>query len=263
MMDTFKDIRELSKYGELLWSIAIREIKVRYKQSIFGILWAVLQPLSMMVVFTIIFSVFVKMPSDGIPYPIFSYTALLPWTFFATALAFAIPSVVSNNSLVTKIYFPREIFPLSAILAAFIDFCIAAIIFIVLMVFYRVPLTWNVLFLLPVLVLQIILTIGVALFASALNVYYRDVKYILPLALQLWMYASPIIYPISVVPEKMRGLDMLNPMSPMIDSYRKILLLGSPPDLCALGLAAMISIPIFVLSYRYFKKVEMNFADVI
>ncbi|MBU1037389.1 ABC transporter permease [Patescibacteria group bacterium] len=236
---------------------------MKYKQSVLGVLWAVIQPLSMMAVFTFIFSFLIKMPSDGIPYPIFSYTALLPWTFFAAALSFAIPSVVANASLVTKIYLPREIFPFSAILAAFFDFCIASVIFVFLMLFYRVPLSWNVLYLLPILVVQIFLTLGVGLFASALNVYYRDVKYILPLGLQLWMYASPVIYPISVVPEKIRVIYMLNPMSPIIDSYRKVLLLGTTPDFACLGFAAVVSLVVFVLGYKYFKKVEMSFADVI
>jgi len=263
MKNSISVVRELYKYRELIASLVTREIKVRYKQSVLGVFWAVLQPLSMTVIFSVIFSVFVKMPSDGIPYPIFSYTALLPWTLFASALSFAIPSVVSNISLVTKIYFPREIFPLSAILAAFFDFCIASIIFVLLMLFYRIPLTWNILYLLPILILQVILMAGVALFASALNVYYRDVKYILPLALQLWMYASPIIYPISVVPDKIKVVYMLNPMAPIIDSYRKILLLGTHPNLYELGYSALISILILVLGYKYFKKVEMDFADVI
>ncbi|MEE8575411.1 MAG: ABC transporter permease, partial [Thermodesulfobacteriota bacterium] len=199
-----ENLMELLKYKELLFNITKREIKVRYKQSVLGIFWAILQPLLMMIIFTIIFSRFVKVPSDGIPYPLFSYTALLPWTFFATALSFAIPSLVSNSSLLTKIYFPREIFPLASILAAFVDFCIASVIFIIILFIYKVTITLNAFYVVPILFVQVLLTLAVSLFASAANVYYRDIKYALPFFIQLGMYASPVIYPASSVPDKYR-----------------------------------------------------------
>ncbi|MBI3596526.1 MAG: ABC transporter permease [Nitrospirae bacterium] len=254
-------IRELLKYRELLLSITVREIKVRYKQSVLGIFWSILQPLLMMMVFTIVFSRFAKIPSDGIPYPLFSYTALLPWTFFATSLSFAIPSLVSNANLLSKIYFPREIFPIASILAASVDFCIAAVIFIALLVFYDVTLTVYAFYVIPILLIQVLLTLAVALFSSALNVFYRDVKYALPFFIQLWMYLSPVIYPLSSVPDGFKSLYMLNPMAPIIGGYRKVLVLGASPDLYYLGISAFISLITLFLSYKYFKIVELSFAD--
>ncbi len=250
-------------YNELLLNITLREIKVKYKQSVLGFVWALLQPLSMMAIFTVIFSYFMKIPSDGVPYPIFSFAGLLPWTFFSSALAFAIPSVVSNNSLVTKIYLPREIFPIASVLSAFFDFCIASILFCGMLIFYKIPLTVNVLYLIPILLLQIMLILGVAFFFSAVIVYYRDVKYIVPLLTQLWMYISPIIYPVSIVPNHLRPFYMLNPMAPIIDGYRRVLLQGAAPDLFYLGIAAIVIIILLFFSYNFFKKFEMSFADVI
>lgn len=220
----FEKIRELVKYKELLLNIVIREIKVRYKQSVLGIFWSILQPLSMMIVFTIVFSRVAKIPSDGIPYPLFSYTALLPWIFFATSLSFAISSLVSNASLLTKIYFPREIFPIASILAAFVDFCIAAVIFLAILVYYKVTFTMNAFYIIPILLIQVMITLAVSLFASAVNVYYRDVKYALPFIIQLWMYLSPVIYPVSSVPDKFRSIYMLNPMAPILNGYRNVLI---------------------------------------
>lgn len=257
----FDKIRELARYKELLLNIAIREIKVRYKQSVLGIFWSILQPLSMMIIFTIVFSRFAKIPSDGIPYPLFSYTALLPWTFFATSLSFAIPSLVSNANLLTKIYFPREIFPIASILAAVIDFCIAAVIFLAILAFYKVGLTLNALYIFPILLIQVLLTLAVSLFASAVNVYYRDIKYALPFFIQVWMYLSPIIYPISSVPDRFKSLYMLNPMAPIISGYRQVLLMGTQPDLYHLGISTLVTFIMLYLSYKYFKMVEMSFAD--
>lgn len=256
-----KKIIKLIEHKELLLNLVLRDLKVRYKQSIFGILWAILQPLAMMIIFTIVFSRFAKIPSDGIPYPLFSYTALLPWTFFASSLSFAIPSLVSNANLLTKIYFPREIFPIASILAAVIDFCIAAVIFLAILAFYKVVLTLNALYIFPILLIQVLLTLAVSLFASAVNVYYRDIKYALPFFIQVWMYLSPIIYPISSVPDRFKSLYMLNPMAPIISGYRQALLMGSSPDLYYLGISAFVTLIMLYLSYKYFKMVEMSFAD--
>ena len=255
--------RELLRYRELLISWTLRDIKVRYKQSVLGIAWAILQPFSMMVIFTVIFSFFVKIPTDGVPYPIFAYTALLPWTFFANSLSFAVPSLVNNMNLVTKIYFPREIFPLAAIIASFVDFSVASVIFVGMMVFYRIPLSLSLLLVPLIVLIQIILMVGVSLFASALNVFYRDVRFVIPLGVQLWMYATPIIYPLSLVPERLRPFYMLNPMVGIIDSYRKVILSGQWPDFNSLALAAGISLASFLGAYWYFKNAEMEFADVI
>jgi len=258
-----KNIKILFSYNELLWNLTFREIKIRYKQSVLGLLWVILQPLAMMLIFTVIFSCFVKIPTDGIPYPIFSLVGLLPWTFFAAALSFAIPSIVSNINLVTKVYFPREIFPIASTFAAFFDFFISLAVLLLFLLYYHIPLTINMLYTLPILILQIILTIAIVLFASALNVYYRDVKYTLPLMIQLWMYLSPVIYPISAVPERFKFFYMLNPMAPIIDGYRRVILKGAAPDFIYLLIALVISIGIFAVSYKLFKKLEMSFPDVI
>lgn len=255
------EIRELARYKELLFNITLREIKVRYKQSVLGILWSILQPLLMMIIFTVVFSRFAKIPSDGIPYPLFSYTALLPWTFFAASLSFAIPSLVSNSSLLTKIYFPREIFPISSILAAFVDFLIAAVIFMVILVLYKVRITLNVFYIIPILAIQVLLTLAVSLFASAVNVYYRDVKYALPFFIQIWMFLNPVIYPESLVPDRFKSLYMLNPMAPIISGYRNVLLKSASPDFYYLGISAVVTFSMLFLSYKYFKMVEMSFAD--
>lgn len=257
------DLRELLRRRELLYTITLREIQIRYKQSLLGIAWAVLQPLSMMVVFTVVFSRLAKIPSDGIPYPIFSYGALLPWSFFSTGVSFAIPSVVNNSDLLRKIYFPREIFPCASVLAACVDFGIASSIFVLMILFYQVRLSWNILYVFPLVLIQIVFALGISLFAAAVNVRYRDIKYALPLVLQLWMYATPVVYPVSIVPERFRSLYMLNPMAGLIEGYRQVILRRLPPHLGRLGLAASVAIVVFLLSYWYFKREEMTFADII
>ncbi|MFC1922175.1 ABC transporter permease [Chloroflexota bacterium] len=244
-----------------MWTI--REIKIRYKQSFLGGAWAILQPLSLMVVFSVIFTWFIQLPTEGNPYPIFSYTALLPWTFFATSISFGVPSLVGNMNLVTKIYFPREIIPISVVIASFVDFLVASTVYVGMLFFYKIQL-YPTLFILPIIILiQIILTFGIIFIGSTLNVFYRDIRFAVPLAIQLWFYASPVIYPISVVPEELLSLYMLNPMAVLIDSYRRVILEGQTPQWQYLGLSALISIGIFILSYRFFKRMEMRFADLI
>lgn len=258
----FGSLRVLVAYRQLLWNITLREIKVRYKQTLLGAAWAILQPLSFTVVFTLV-SYVIRIPSDGVPYPLFALTALLPWTFFATSLAFAIPSLVSNADLIRKVYFPREIFPLSSVLAAFLDFVIAMLPFGTLILYYQIPLTGQALYALPILAVQIIFTVGLALFFSALTAYYRDIKHALPLAIQLWMFVTPIIYPVSLIPERYRAVYMLNPLAGVIDGYRQALLHGNPPDFHAVGLATMMALLIFWGGYRFFKTVEKRLADVV
>jgi lipopolysaccharide transport system permease protein len=256
-------LRELAAARELLITWTVRDFKVRYSQSILGATWAILQPLSLMVIFSIIFSVFLRVPTDGIPYPVFAYTALLPWTFFANSLTFAIPSLVANMNLVSKIYFPREVLPLSAILVGLVDFTVASSVFVLLLLFYRVPVGWAILLVPPVLLIQIILTFGVSLLASAVNVFYRDVRFVIPLALQIWMYLSPIIYPVSAIPEKLRPLYFLNPMAVLIDTYRRLILFNQLPDWPYLGWAALVSVLLVLGAYRFFKQAERQFADLI
>jgi len=258
-----RDLRTLYQYRDLMLSWTQRTLKVRYKQSLLGIAWAILQPLSVMLLFTLVFSVFIRVPTNGIPYPVFSYCALLPWTFFANSLTQAIPSLERNMNLVTKVYFPREIIPIATILASLVDFGVASVVFAGLMVFYDVPASWTLLLVPAVLAIQVLLTLGVGLFGSAVNVYYRDVRFIVPLALQLWLYASPIIYPPTLVPEWLQQFYWLNPMAGIVESYRALILRAEWPQPLPLVLAAAFSMLAFIAGYTYFKRAEMTFADVI
>lgn len=255
--------KALYQHRELLLLWTLREIRVRYKQSILGAGWALLQPLALMVVFTLVFGLLVRLPSDGIPYPLFAYTALLAWTFFAASATLAIPALVNNLHLVTKIYFPREILPIASVGASLADFMVASLLLIMAVIWYQVPLTLNLLWVPPILALQIILTLGVVLPASALNVFYRDIRFVVPLAVQIWMYATPVIYPISLVPEQFRPIYALNPMVGIIDAYRRVILHGTPPSLEYLGFSALTSVGLFVIGYTYFKRSEDSFADLI
>ena len=257
------NLTELYRYRELLWRWTRREIGVRYKQSFLGAAWAILQPLAMMIMFTLVFSLLARVPTDGAPYPVFSYVALLPWTFLQTSVSFGVPSLVNNLNLVTKIYFPREILPIGAIGASFFDFLVASIIFLPMLFLYRIALSWTILWLPLLLGIQIILTLGVTLLGSAIIVRYRDVRFIVPLGLQLWLFATPIIYPVSLVPERLLPLYMLNPMAGIVDSYRRVILHGQPPDWGHLGLSAAVTLVLLVIGYATFRRLEASFADII
>jgi lipopolysaccharide transport system permease protein len=267
---TFAHIKELIHHWELLQLTTQRELKIRYKQTALGAVWAVLQPLSLMLVFGVFFSYFAGMKGDtGMPYALFSYTGLLAWTFFSTALSFAIPSLITNSYVITKIYFPREIVPLSCVLAAFVDFLIAAVIFVGLLLFYHneVTINWNILFVLPLMTIQLLFTIGVSFFLSAFTVLYRDVRYAMPLVIQVWMFATPILYSATKIREKSETLYTaymtLNPMAVIIDSYRKCIIQGLTPDLKFVGIAAALSLLLVLASYKYFKRLEREFADLV
>lgn len=254
---------ELVRFRDLLWSWVVREIKIRYKQSFLGAAWAVLQPLALMLMFTLVFSVLVDIETGDVPYPLFSYTAVLPWTLLHTSITFATSSLLTNMNLVTKTYFPREILPLGSVGAALLDFLIASTVFAGMMLIYRVPLTTAVIWL-PLLVsIQMALILGVAFITSSLSVNYRDIRFIVPLGLQLWFYATPVIYPLSLVPERFRLIYMLNPMSGLIVSYRAVLLHGQPPPLGYLAMAASAALVVLAVGYALFKKLEPSFADVI
>ena len=250
-------------YFQLYTQFLLRELRIRYKQTFVGFGWAVIQPLVMMVIFTIIFGRFAKIPSDGIPYPIFSYTALLPWTLLSTGLNFGVNSLTTNVSLVTKVYFPREIIPLASISAATVDFFVASTIFVGLMWWYKISVSVGFLMIVPLIILQLLFMIAVVLILSVWNVRYRDVRHGLPFVIQVWMYASPIVYPLSIVPEKWKFFYMMNPMVGIIDGYRAIILRGEALDVITLLPAlifALIGVP---LVYIYFKKSERKFADII
>lgn len=256
-------MEEFTAVRELLMTWAMREFRVRYSQSLLGAAWAILQPLSLMIVFSVIFSVFVRVPSDGVPYPVFAYTALLPWTFFANGISQAIPSLINNMNLVSKIYFPREVLPLATLLVAFVDFLIGGIVFILLLVIYRIPIGVEVIAV-PVLVaIQMALMFGISLFGAAIIVFYRDIRFIIPLSLQILMYLSPVIYPISIVPEALLPLYLLNPIAVLIDAYRQVILFQQWPSLPPLLLATIVSLLLLLTGYRYFKRAEKQFADLI
>lgn len=257
------NVKELINFRELVIALTLREIKVRYKQTLLGASWAILQPLALTAIFTLVFSVFLKVNTGSIPYPIFAYSALLPWTFFTTSINFGSLSVVNNSSLVSKIYFPRETLPISAITAAFFDFLIAGFIFIIMLIYYQTEVTYNIFFLFLIIPAIIVFSLGVTLILSALNVIFRDIKFIVPLLLQIWLYISPIIYSVDQVPDNVRKFYIINPMAPLLQSFRDVTVNGILPNFVELLLAIIISIFTFVLGYLFFKSREKIFADVI
>jgi homopolymeric O-antigen transport system permease protein len=256
------DLRELWAYRELLLVLTMRDIKVRYKQTVLGAAWAILQPFMTMVVFTIFFGHLANMPSDGYPYPVFVYSALVPWTFFANAISSSSNSLVGSAHLVSKIYFPRLIIPLSGVGVGIVDFGVAASILLAMMLFYGVGWSLNLL-MAPVLLLAIMLTaLGVGTCLSALTVSYRDFRYVVPFMVQLWMFVTPVVYPASLVPSQWRWLLYLNPMSGLIEGFRAVFL-GGPFDMLGLGISASITSILLVAGVTYFERVERRFADII
>jgi len=257
------DFKEIWKYRELLYFLTKREIQVRYKQTVLGGLWAIIQPFFTMIVFTLFFGRLAKIPSDGIPYPIFVYAGLLPWTYFANALANSGNSLVGNAHLISKVYFPRIIIPGSASLAGLLDFFVAMMVLFVMMAYYDfVPGAEILLF--PFLVgLTFLCAVGVGLWLSALNVQYRDIRYVIPFLIQLWMFVSPVIYPVSMVPEKYQWMLALNPMGGVISAYRASLLGHMPVDWFLLGISTGIIIILFTSGMYYFRRMEKTFADVV
>jgi len=250
-------------FRELLLTWTAREIKGRYRQSALGFGWAFIQPVVQIVVISIVFGRFMQVPSDGVPYPIFTFVAILPWSFFAGAVSAAIPSLLGSMDLITKIYFPREFIPLAAIVARLVDLLIASLVLVSLMIYYRIPFYPTLIFVPLLLVIQIMLSIGIGLIGSAVSVFLRDISFAIPLVMQIWMYATPVIYPISVIPEQWRTLYSLNPMVGIIDSYRRVVLLGQLPDGLSLGISAAFSVVLFVFAYVYFKRLELFMADIV
>ena len=258
-----KNFVELWEYRELLLALTMREIKVRYKQTFFGAAWAILQPAALTIIFTVIFSIFLKVPSENTPYPVFAYSALLPWTFFTTAVSFGALSVVNNGSLVTRVYFPREVLPLATVGAAIFDFFMASIVFIILALIFQIHFSVNLLFVLLILPAIIMFATGISLLLSCLNVLFRDVRFIVPLLLQIWLYVTPVIYSLSQIPDKFRFLIFLNPMAPLVQGFRESTALGKAPNLSYLFFALGFSLFTLILSYWFFKTREKIFADII
>jgi lipopolysaccharide transport system permease protein len=253
---------ELWQNRELLYFLVWKDIKVKYKQASFGIAWAVLQPLLGTLLFTFLFGRVARLPSDGMPYPLFYFASLLSWTYFSTALVSASNSVVSNTSLVVKVYFPRILLPAAGVIASVLDLAIASVMLAGLIVFYEVPMTPQLLFLPFVLALLIVLAMGVGQFLAALNVNYRDVKHALPFLVQLWFFASPVVYPLSMVPERYQWLVSLNPLTGIIETSRA-LIVNRPVPWAALWISCGVIAAAYVLGLWYFKRTERRFADVI
>ena len=258
------NLRDLWIYRELVVFMIWRDIKVRYKQTALGALWAIIQPVMTMLVFTFLFNTVAKLPTDDIPAPIFSFSALLPWGLFTTALNAASRSLTSNTNMITKTYFPRLILPMASVLGGLVDFAIAFVILIGMMVYFHVYPGWNALWAVPVfLALLLVTALGVALWLSAINVKYRDVGYALPFLTQFWMFVTPVVYSSTVIPEKWRLLFALNPMTGVINGFRWALLgAGNPPDLLV-AISAVIAILVLVSGLFYFRNMERTFADMI
>jgi lipopolysaccharide transport system permease protein len=255
-------LRELWLYRELLYFLTVRDVKVRYRQTILGGLWAILQPFMTMVVFTIFFGTLARIPSDSLPYPIFVYTALLPWQFFSNGITNAGNSIITSQQLITKVYFPRMIIPAASLGCSLLDLIVAFGLLILLMIYYGIYPGIGIL-LLPFLMIAVIAaTLGVGLFLSALNVTYRDFRYVIPFLVQLWLFATPVIYPVTILPERWRWLMNLNPMAGLITSFRSSLL-NRPVPWQDLMISSFVCLALLVLGMLYFRRMESRFADVI
>ena len=255
------DLGDVWQCRELLYFLIWRDVKVRYKQTLMGVAWAILQPLLTMIIFTIVFGYFAKIPSDGIPYPVFAYTALLPWTYFNQAFIRSGASLVGNANLLTKVYFPRLMLPLSAALAPAVDFLVSFVILLGMMAYYGITPTWYLLYLPIFMLLSLLTALAVGLWISPVNVRYRDVGYILPFLAQLWMYASPVAYPVSLVPEQWRWLYGLNPMVGVIEGFRWALLGKENPEFTVMAVSTSMVLIIVLGGVIFFKKMENTFAD--
>ena len=256
-------LKELWQYRELLFFLAWRDVKVRYKQTGLGVAWAVLQPLLGMLVFTIFFGRLAKVPSDGIPYPLFSYSALLAWQLFAYSITESSNSVVGNERLITKVYFPRLVIPMASILAGLVDFGIAFVLVIGMMFYYGVHPGWGILSLPLFIVFELATALGVGLWLSALNVQYRDVRYIVPFLVQFWMFASPVVYSSTLVPARWRPLYGLNPMAGVVEGFRWALLGKQPAPGAMFAVSSIVVAGLLVSGLYYYRRMEKNFADLV
>jgi lipopolysaccharide transport system permease protein len=253
---------DLWTYRELLFFLVWRDVKVRYKQTALGVAWAVLQPLLTMFVFSLFFGRLARMASDGLPYPVFNLAGLVPWTFFAFGLNEAATSVVGSRHLITKVYFPRLAIPLATVLAGLVDFAIAFLLLLLVMAWYGIVPGLEALFVIPLVLLAFVTALGVGLWLAALNVQYRDVRYVLPFLTQLWLFATPIVYPTSLVPAPWRPVYGLNPMVGVVDGFRWALLGSAPPGL-ALAVSACAALGLALGGVFYFRRMERAFADIV
>lgn len=257
------NLKELWRYRELIYFLTWRDIKVRYKQAALGITWALLQPLLTTLISTVVFGILLEVPSDNLPYPVFVMAALMPWQLFATSLQKSSISLVGNANLLTKIYFPRLIIPIASVLAVLVDFVISFFLLMIVMAAYRIYPTWLMLWVLPLILLSVITALAVGLWLSALNVQYRDVQHIVPFIIQIWMYASPIVYPIETIPAGIwRTLYGLNPMVGVVQGFRWALFGSTAPDLTML-VSVLVVLVLFISGLFYFRRMEKTFADIV
>lgn len=256
------EIRKLPAYRELIINFAMREIKAKYKQAALGVSWAVLQPMLQILVMTLVFSVFARVPSEGIPYPVYLFTCLLPWLFFANCLNRGTAALTNQAGLITKIYFPRESLVIAGLIASLVDFAIAASLYVLMLIVYGVSLTPYALYAIPLFLAQAILVFGLMLLLAPLNAFYRDVSQLMPVLVQFWMYLTPIMYPLHLVPERFQSLYVLNPMVGIMDGYRAVLLRHEMPDLGLLAYAFAVGLVLLIFGYSQFKRVEMKLADI-
>jgi lipopolysaccharide transport system permease protein len=255
------DLASLWEYRDLLYFLVWRDVKVRYKQTVIGVAWAIIQPLTTMIIFTVVFGKLAKIPSDGLPYPVFAYTALLPWAYFSQALNRSGASLVGSSHLITKVYFPRLMIPLAAATTPVVDFIVSFAILLGLMAYYGISPTLNILYLPFFMLLAILTALSVGLWLSPLNIRFRDVGYIIPFLTQIWMYASPVVYPVSLVPEQWRWAYSLNPMVGVIEGFRWALLGKENPAIAVIGVSASMVLIIFIGGVIFFKRMENTFAD--
>lgn len=256
------NLRDLWHYRDLFYILTMRDVKVRYKQTFLGVAWAIIQPLFTMIIFSLLFGRLANMPSDGVAYPLFAFAGLLPWTFFSNAVTNSGNSLVGSSNLITKVYFPRMVIPFAAVAAGLLDLLVAFGLMILLMIYYGTGFSINLLMLPVLVVILTLLAVGVGMFLSALNVKYRDIRYALPFLIQLGMFATPIIYPLSVIPEKWRWLMMLNPLSGLIEGFRAACF-GKPFDWASIGVSLVMTFAILLFAAYVFRKMERSFADVI
>ena len=255
-------LKEVWAHRELLYFLIWRDLKVRYKQTVLGAAWVILQPLLMALIFTVFMSRLARIPSDGVPYPLFAYAGLLPWMFFSNSISTSSAGLIANSYMITKVYFPRMIIPIALVGVRLLDFITAAAMLLVMMFFYQIQVGWNLLLLPLLLVLTTLLTLGLSIWFSAINIKYRDVGTLLPLLLQVLMFASPVIYPASLVPEKWRVVYALNPMAGLLEGFRSALF-NLPVDWTSIGLAAIVILSLFAYFLRAFCRMEETMVDII
>ena len=257
------NLKELWKYRELIYFFAWRDIKVRYKQTVLGAAWAIIQPVSTMVVFSVLFGRLAKMPSEGVPYPIFCFAGLLPWTYFASALSSGSSSIVRGSSLIKKVYFPRLAIPLSSVLPGVVDFALSFLVLLCMMFYFGIVPTWNIVWLPFLLLLATVMALGTSLWLTSLNVKFRDVGHTVPFLTQMWMYFTPIIYPSSALPEPWRTLCGLNPLAGVIEGFRWALLGTNTKPGPIIVLSSLTALAVLVSGAFYFRRVEKTFADIV